>query len=64
MRDMENDPSVDVDLLRKHFGKNYTEMLGLKRFNSKEEEEADKETDPENILNLKSLDAYDKKRIK
>ena len=29
MTNMQDDPSVDTDRLREHYGQNYTQMLGL-----------------------------------
>ena len=42
---MRSDPSVDVEQLEKHFGKNYSEMLRMRELNNPEGMKHDKSSD-------------------
>ena len=64
IRDMEKDPTIDKDLLHQNFPKNYSDALGLNRMRSRASLAEERETDPENILNMKQLDDHDRRRIK
>lgn len=66
---MESDPHVDRQLLRQHYGKNYTEMLKLMGHKRDSHDDWDAEYDIERdgygrIINLNPLDDFDKKRFK
>ena len=70
MEGMESDPSIDKQLLRQHYGKNYTEMLKLKRHGRDDSDDGlDEDCEVERDacgrkINLNPLDAFDKKRFK
>ena len=71
MESMESDPNIDKQLLRLYYGKNYTQMLKLKRHGKLLESEDDSDMDPTvekdgygRKINLNPLDAFDQKRFK
>ena len=67
MATMMDDPSVDTEKLRLHFGKNYTEMLNLKKIitnkNIRGEESSQERDEQDRKITLAPIDKFDKKRI-
>ena len=69
---MRTDPSVDVEKLEKHFGKNYTDMIrireisaiGVQESKKRQEEDAKREEADGVLENDAVIDSFDLRRLK